>query len=55
MRRGQASGAGLLWRVNGNLGLPCQTRLADGSYLSTLYSGATERRRHNGVWVRVIE
>jgi hypothetical protein len=55
-RQACASGADLLWRVKGNLRLPCETRLPDGSYLTTLYPTATERRRrHNGVRVRVIE
>jgi Transposase DDE domain/Insertion element 4 transposase N-terminal len=55
-RQASATGAGLLWRVKGNLRLPCETRLAGGSYLSTLCSAATERRRrHNGVRVRVVE
>ena len=55
-RQALATGADLLWRVKGNLRLPCETALPDGSYLSTLYATATERRRrHNGVRVRVIE
>ena len=52
----QATGAELLWRIRKNLRLPCERRLADGSYLSRIYP--TERnRRHktNGVIVRVIE
>ena len=52
----QATGAELLWRIRKNLRLPCERRLADGSYLSRIYP--TERnRRHktNGVVVRVIE
>jgi hypothetical protein len=55
-RQALASGADLLWRVKGNLRLPCETALPDGSYLTTLYPTATERRRRqNGVRVRVIE
>jgi hypothetical protein len=55
-RQALASGADLLWRVKGNLRLPCETLLPDGSYLTTLYPTATERRRRqNGVQVRVIE
>src|SRR3954465_7702712 len=49
-RQALASGADLLWRVKGNLRLPCETALPDGSYLTTLYPTATERRRRqNGV------
>lgn len=55
-RQALATGADLLWRVKGDLRLPCETPLPDGSYLSTLYPTATERRRRqNGVRVRVIE
>ena len=52
----RVTGAELLWRIRKNLRLPCERRLADGSYLSRIYP--TERnRRHktNGVIVRVIE
>lgn len=53
-RQALASGADLLWRVKGDLRLPGETPLPDGSYLTTLYPTATERRRRqNGV--RVIE
>src|SRR4051794_41860052 len=53
-RQAIASGADLLWRVKGDLRLPCEQALADGSSLTTLYPTATERRqRQNGV--RVIE
>jgi hypothetical protein len=52
----RASGADLLWRVKRNLRLPCEERLSDGSYLSTIYRSDKERRRRsNGVRVRVIE
>lgn len=52
----QANGADLLWRVKRHLVLPCEKRLADGSYLSTLYPTPSERRRRRGgVTVRVIE
>ena len=51
-----AAGADLLWRVKTNLRLPCEQRLADGSYLSRVYGSAKDfRRRQNGVVVRVIE
>ena len=55
-RQAIATGADLLWRVKGDLRLPCETPLPDGSSLTTLYPSATERRRRqNGVRVRVIE
>ena len=51
-----ATGADLLWRVKTNLRLPCDQRLADGSYLSRAYGSAKDfRRQQNGVVVRVIE
>jgi hypothetical protein len=51
-----ATGADLLWRVKTNLRLPCDQRLADGSYLSRVYGLAKDsRRQQNGVVVRVIE
>ncbi len=52
----RASGAALLWRVKKNMLLPCDERLADGSYLSRIYPSLRDRRRGNGaVAVRVIE
>lgn len=52
----QATGADLLWRIKKNLRLPCESRLPDGSYLSTVYASAKDqRRKNNGVIVRVIE
>jgi hypothetical protein len=54
----QASGTGsdLLWRIKANLCLPCEQRLADGSYLSRIYgSQKDQRRKEHGVVVRVIE
>jgi Insertion element 4 transposase N-terminal/Transposase DDE domain len=51
-----ASGADLLWRVKRNLRLPREVRLADGSYLSTIYPSQKDRRhRTAGVRVRVVE
>ena len=51
-----ATGVDLLWRVKHNLRLARETRLADGSYLTTIY-GSEKDRRHKarGVRVRVIE
>jgi len=54
--KARASKADLLWRVKKNLGLPCEKRLVDDSYLSTVYASAKDRRHQcNGVTVRVIE
>jgi hypothetical protein len=52
--KASATGAQLLWRVKTNLALPVEERLADGSYLSTLYD-SKDRRRQHGRKVRVIE
>jgi hypothetical protein len=55
-REAAATGADLLWRVKRNLRLPREARLADGSYLTTIYPGEKDRRhRANGVRVRVVE
>jgi len=49
-------GADLLWRVKKNLVLPCEKRLPDGSYLSTIHATPKDRRhRRDGVRIRVIE
>ena len=50
------AGAELLWRLKKNLRLPCEQRLADGSYLSTIYPSEKDRRAQtNGARVRVID
>jgi Insertion element 4 transposase N-terminal/Transposase DDE domain len=50
------TGADLLWRVKGNLRLARETVLPDGSYLTTVYPSAADRRhRTNGLQVRVVE
>jgi hypothetical protein len=55
-KKAHATGADLLWRVKKNLRLPCEERLSDGSYLSTIYRSDKDRRRgRDGVRVRVIE
>jgi IS4 transposase len=55
-KKARASGADLLWRVKRNLRLPCEERLPDGSYLSTIYRSDKDRRRgSDGIRVRVIE
>ena len=52
----RATGAALVWRVKANLVLPCEQRLPDGSYLSTIYATPQARRhQQDGVPVRVIE
>ena len=51
-----ATGADLLWRVKRNARLPRETRLADGSFLSTIYPSEKDRRhKAAGVRVRVVE
>ena len=55
-RAAAITGAELLWRVKRNLRLPREAVLADGSFLSTIYPGAKDRRhRTGGVRVRVVE
>ena len=55
-RQARGTGAELLWRIRKNLRLPCEQRLADGSYLSRIYPSQEDRRRNtNGVVVRVID
>jgi hypothetical protein len=50
------TGAALVWRVKRNMILPPEKHLDDGSYLSTIYATAKDRRhRRNGLQVRVIE
>ena len=55
-RKAQETGCELLWRVKSNAVLPCERRLRDGSYLSTIYPSSKDRRhRTHEVTVRVIE
>lgn len=55
-QRAASTGADLLWRVKGNLRLPRETVLPDGSYLSTIYPSEADRRhRTGGLQVRVVE
>jgi hypothetical protein len=55
-REAAATGADLLWRVKRNLRLPREARLADGSFLTTVYPSEKGRRhRTAGVQVRVVE
>jgi len=52
----RSTGADLLWRIKKNLRLACEQRLADGSYLSRIYSSERDwRHKTNGVVVRVID
>lgn len=55
-QRARTTGSELLWRIRKNLRLPCEQRLADGSYLSRIYPSQKDRRRNtNGMVVRVID
>jgi hypothetical protein len=55
-KRAVETGADLLWRVRGNLRLPRETVLPDGSYLSTIYPSDKDRRhRTGGLQLRVVE
>ena len=55
-QQAKGTGADLLWRIRKNLQLPCEQRLADGSYLSRIYpSGQDRLRQRHGVVVRVID
>ena len=51
-----STGADLVWRLKKNQVLPCERRLRDGSYLSSVYASQRERRQAaGGVPVRVVE
>jgi hypothetical protein len=55
-KKAAATGADLLWRVKKNANLPCDRRLADGSYLSRIYASAKDRRYdRDAIVIRVIE
>jgi hypothetical protein len=55
-RQALATKATLLWRINKNAVLPCDQRLADGSYLSRIHPSEKDRRHQtNAIRVRVIE
>ncbi len=50
------TGAQLLWRVKGNMVLPREQQLPDGSYLTRIYANQNGQRAHrDGHQVRVIE
>jgi Transposase DDE domain/Insertion element 4 transposase N-terminal len=55
-KRAASTGADLLWRIKKNAILPCDRRLADGSYLSRIHASAKDRRHgRSALIVRVIE
>jgi len=55
-RQALATKAQLLWRIKKNARLPCDERLADGSYLSRIYPSEKDRtRKINAICLRVIE
>jgi hypothetical protein len=49
------SGADLLWRVKGDVGLPCEQTLSDGSYLTSIHALADRKSRRDPKPARVIE
>jgi hypothetical protein len=49
------TGTELVWRTKSNHRLAVDARLADGSYLSKLYQVVNNKRRGEGIPVRVIE
>ena len=54
--RARSTGADLVCRLGKNQVLPCERRLRDGSYLSTLHASQQERpQAAGGVPVRVVE
>ena len=55
-RQALATKAQLLWRIKKNARLPCDKRLADGSYLSRIYPSRKDRTRQtHAICLRVIE
>ncbi len=50
----QRTGAQLLFRARKDRKLPVEKRLADGSYLSTIYD-STDRKQEKGIKVRVLK
>jgi Insertion element 4 transposase N-terminal/Transposase DDE domain len=55
-QQARATGADLLWRMKKNMRMDCETRLADGSYLSHVYPSERDwRHKTNGIAVRVID
>ena len=55
-KQASETGADLLWRIRLDRRLPCEKRLPDGSYLSTIHAAVNDHpRRHPALVVRVIE
>lgn len=55
-QQAQATGADLVWRARVNARLDSEQALPDGSYLSRLYAGTSDRRhKRNGIVVRVVD
>ena len=55
-QQAQSTGADLLWRMKKNMRMDCDQRLADGSYLRSVYPSERDwRHKTNGVAVRVID
>ena len=55
-QRALATQAQLLWRIKANAALPCEKRLADGSYLSRIYPSDKDKRlQTNATVLRAIE
>jgi len=53
---GSGTGADLLWRLSKSLILPREKKLEDGSFLTTIYESASDRRKgRNGIVIRVVE
>ncbi|MDQ3196304.1 MAG: hypothetical protein ACR2FI_01930 [Burkholderiales bacterium] len=51
-----ATEAQLIWRIKKDIRLPCEMRLAYGSYLRRIYPSEKDRRHQTkGLTVRVIE
>lgn len=54
--RAAATGADLLWRLSKHIATKCEQRLADGSYLTSIYPSQKDRKRkRNAIKIRVIE
>jgi hypothetical protein len=54
-RAAAATGADLLWRVKNSAVLPVAGQLADGSYLSQIYSARDKNRHADPITARVVE
>jgi len=51
----RATGAELLWRVKGDVGLPREQTLDDGSYLTSIYALKDRKAKRDGQPARVVE